>query len=118
MALLLIIGLLAKFADQNYLSEIEEWAKAHQDPLGRLLKLTRPPPHAATFRRVFGDKLDKAGLELILSRHFTHSLSNSQTLPGGGRGRGRGSVIMSIDGKALRSTIPFLPDKPKGKGSI
>lgn len=97
--LLLLLVLLAKFAGWDELEEMAEWAKAHQAPLKALLNLTRPPtPHPVTFSRVLGDKLEVNELEALLAQHFKQGLK--ATVPA------RAEVVVSIDGKTLRGTIP------------
>ncbi len=56
--LLLLLGLLAKFAGWDNFEGVAEWAKAHQNSLRSLPQLNRPPtPHPVTFSRVLGDKV-------------------------------------------------------------
>lgn len=99
LATLALIAVLAKFAGANTLQAIADWAKAHQPELVELLQLPRlATPHAITFSRVFGTKLDRAELESIIGAYFKRQLSTEVPQ--------RGSLSMSIDGKTLRGTIP------------
>jgi predicted transposase YbfD/YdcC len=97
--LLLLLSLLAKLAGQHEIEEIAAWVKAYEPELIMLLNLSYPKmPSAATFRRVFDNKMNVTNLELILCKYFASQL--------GAEIPARGSLTMSIDGKTLRSTIP------------
>jgi predicted transposase YbfD/YdcC len=97
--LLLLLVLLTKFAGWDEFEEIAHWAKAHQAPLKALLNLKRPPtPHPVTFSRVLGAKIEVAQLEELLAKHFKQRLG--ATVPA------RAALVVSIDGKTLRGTIP------------
>lgn len=97
---LALLVLLAKFAGQDNLEEIADWAKAHKLELTQLLDLPRiAMPHPATLSRVLGGKVERSELEKVISDHFKHHLLSGQ-LPT------RGSLTLSIDGKTLRGTIP------------
>jgi predicted transposase YbfD/YdcC len=56
-------------------------------------------PHPSTWSRVFGGAIDIAALELQLGNFFQH-LHRSAEVPA------RGSIILAVDGKTLRGTIP------------
>ncbi len=99
LALLAVLALLAKFAGQNTFEEIAEWTKGHCLELVDFLGLSRPTmPHAVTFSRVLGDKLNVIELEGLIGEYFKGQIGPQ--IPQ------RGSVTLSIDGKTLRGTIP------------
>src|SRR5215210_3113562 len=61
---LALMALLAKFAGEDNFQEIADWARGHQSELAQLLNLPRVrTPHAATFSRVLGDKIECDELE-------------------------------------------------------
>lgn len=102
LSVIALLALLAKFAGQNSIEEIAEWAKGHCCELVQLLGLSRPTmPHSATLSRVLGDKLDCAELEELLREYFTSQLASTSQIPL----PPRGSITISIDGKTLRGTI-------------
>ena len=94
-----LLALLANFAGQNSFEQIAAWAKGHCPELVLLLGLARPRmPHAVTFNRVLGEKVNSVEVENLISEHFKERLS--EQIPA------RGSLTLSIDGKTLRGTIP------------
>jgi predicted transposase YbfD/YdcC len=72
-----------------------EWLQHRMDFLVEQLKLRRASvPHPVTISRVLGQAVDVEQFESLLSDYF-------RSLPGAGR-----SVLISLDGKTIRSTIP------------
>lgn len=96
---LLMIAVLAKLAGYNKLADVAAWAKLRQKLLCPLLGLPRPTlPHATTWSRVFASGLDPLQLDQLCAEFFARQLV--QDTPK------RGSVLLNIDGKTLRGTIP------------
>jgi predicted transposase YbfD/YdcC len=98
LAPLLFIAILAKLMGQNELEAVAHWAKLRTAQLCQLLGLRRQQmPHKTTWGRVL------AGVEVSqlekLSREFFEDAQPSE-IPE------RGSVIINLDGKTLRGTIP------------
>lgn len=97
---LLAIAVLAKLAGQNHIAELTDWAKLRAAQLCPLFGLKRAQmPHLTTWGRVLGDKIDPIQLEAVLDEFFRAQLAQPQQVPP------RGSVIIVIDGKALRGSI-------------
>lgn len=96
---LLFVAVLAKLMGQNQLSAIAHWAKLRQLELSQLLGLKRPSmPHKTTWGRVLADGIVVQQFEAVVRDFFCQLLP--QTIPP------RGSLLLSIDGKTLRGSIP------------
>ncbi len=92
---LLAIAILAKLVGQNQVTELAHWAKLRAAELCQLFGLKRVQmPHAG---RILGDKIDPRQLEAVLDEFFRKQLG--QQIPP------RGSLVVAIDGKALRGSI-------------
>jgi len=99
LAPVLFIALLAKLMGQNQLEAIADWAKLRARELGQLLGLKRPTmPHKTTWGRILGGAVDMATVEALVSEFFAEHLAAE--IPA------RGSLIVNLDGKTLRGTIP------------
>jgi len=96
---LLAIAVLAKMLGQNQVSELAHWAKLRSKELCQLFDLKREQmPHLTTWSRVLGEKIDPVQLETVLGEFFAATLGAA--IPE------RGSLVIGIDGKALRGSIP------------
>jgi len=91
----LVYIVLAKLAGQDRVSGISQWAKHRQAALAEAFGLTRvKAPSVNTYRRVLGDAIDIEEFEQVVRDFF-------RALPHAGH-----SVVIALDGKALRGTIP------------
>ncbi len=88
-----ILATLAKLSGEDQPSGIAQWVRLRHRVLAPLLKLQRLPCHN-TYRRVFADGVAAADLE----KHVSAFLRQ--------RGRTGRSVLIALDGKTLRGTIP------------
>jgi predicted transposase YbfD/YdcC len=94
-ALVVLLVVLAKLCGEDLLFGIAEWVRARKDVLMRALGLSRAEfPCHNTYRRVLGSAVDAAQISTIQVEFLTRK-------PGAGQ-----SVLISIDGKTLRGTIP------------
>jgi len=94
---LLTLAVVAKLAGQSRVEAIADWAKLRAPDLVRLFRLKHATmPHSSTWSRVLGQAVDPGALEQALTSFF-------QTLP---TDAARGSIILAVDGKTLRGTIP------------
>jgi predicted transposase YbfD/YdcC len=102
LAVLLTIATLAKLAEQDSPRAIAEWAQLRAPILADLFALDRPTmPHATTWNRVLGGAVDPQQC----SRLVADFLATAATPPGKRRRR-RGQIVLCLDGKTLRGTIP------------
>lgn len=89
-----ILAVLAKLSGEDHPAGIAQWAQLRQVVLGPLLGLLKRLPCHNTYRRVLGDGMAVTDLD----RHVSAFLQQQQ-------GAGQ-SVLLVIDGKTLRGTIP------------
>lgn len=114
---LLTIAVLGRFAGHTHLAALADWARLRAPALAQLFGLPRSTmPHPATWSRILGHAVDLMTLEAVL-RDFFHDQICTAEVPA------RGSIILAIDGKTLRGTIPagqargvhliaaYLPDR-------
>jgi predicted transposase YbfD/YdcC len=102
LAFLLLIAVLAKMAGQNQIRAIAQWAKLRRCELGHLFGLVNPPmPHSATWSRVLGKAIDPQMFSELVGEFLGKAAQGPGQLPG------RGSVVLALDGKTLRGTIPL-----------
>ena len=95
LATVLVLIVLAKIAGEDHLSGIAEWVKYRVEFLAEALNWVKPrAPHRTTYSRILGHAIDVEAFEELVSQFFA---SQSE--------RGRG-VIVNVDGKTLRGTIP------------
>ncbi len=100
---LLAIAILAKLVGQNQVTELAHWhppvgTQLRTVELCQLFGLKRVQrPHAVTWSRILGDKIDPLQLEAVLDEFCRKQLG--QTSPP------RSSLVVAIDGKALRGSI-------------
>jgi predicted transposase YbfD/YdcC len=100
LAVVLVIAVLAKLADQERTRAVADWARLRQADLCRVFALKRVRmPHPTTWSRIFGAAVDPDELERVVGEFFAEVLA--------GRPRSRGSIVLAIDGKTLRGTIPL-----------
>lgn len=96
LALILLMVILAKLGGEDGPKGMVEWLRHRSEFLVKHLKL-RPGriPHPVTISRVLGMAVDVPQLETLLGEFF-------RSLPGAGK-----SVVVTMDGKTIRSTIPW-----------
>jgi predicted transposase YbfD/YdcC len=94
LATILLFIILAKLGGQDKPSGITEWVAHRQEGILSLLKLPRKcVPHYCTYRRIL-EKMDPELFEQAMGAYQRSCLKAGS------------EVIISIDGKALRGTIP------------
>ena len=94
----LTLAVVAKLAGYTRIEAIADWARLRAADLARLFALPRPTmPHPSTWSRILGDALEPLALEQALTSFF--QTPPRDTPP-------RGSIILAVDGKTLRGTIP------------
>jgi hypothetical protein len=95
LALILTLIVLAKLCGQDRPSGIAEWAQHRAELLTTAFVLKREKmPHHSTYRRILEEVIDVEELEMLVSQFL-------KSRPKAGR-----SVVIVIDGKTLRGTIP------------
>jgi predicted transposase YbfD/YdcC len=91
----LVFVILAKLAGEDHLRGIAQWVQLRKELLAEALGLAKAQaPHATTYSRVLRWAVDIEELEQVVSQFF---LRQPQT--------GR-AVVINLDGKTLRGTIP------------
>jgi predicted transposase YbfD/YdcC len=108
----LVFVVLAKLAGENHLRGIAQWVNLRAALLATFLALAKPQaPHATTYSRILGQAVTVEEFEQVTRGFFAKQ-------PKGGT-----SVVISLDGKTMRGTIPagqsrglhllaaFLPDE-------
>ncbi len=91
---ILIFIVLAKLAGEDRLTEIADWVHHRMEPLAEILQLKPRAPHRTTYSRILGGVVDVQEFEQSVRKFF-------ESQPQAGRG-----VILTLDGKTLRGTIP------------
>jgi predicted transposase YbfD/YdcC len=95
LAVVLTLIVLAKLCGQDRPSGIAEWAQNRTPTLAKALNLKRAKmPHHSTYRRILEEVIDVHELEEMVSQFLK------------GRPKAGRSVVIVIDGKTLRGTIP------------
>jgi predicted transposase YbfD/YdcC len=95
---LLTLAVVAKLAGQSRLEPLAHWARLRATDLAGLFGLQRPTmPHQSTWSRVLGAAVDPDAVEQAL-----HSFFQPPPTPAP-----RASIILAVDGKTLRGTIPL-----------
>jgi len=98
LSVLLALAVLAKLAGQGRLEPLAHWARLRAADLARLFGLKRPQmPHQSTWSRVLGTAVDPRAVEEALRTFF----QPPEAAPA------RASIILAVDGKTLRGTIPL-----------
>ena len=91
----LVFVLLAKLAGEDHLRGIAQWVWLRKERLAEALGLVKvQAPHATTYSRVLRNAVDVEEYERVAQAFLCSQ-------PGAGQ-----SVLISIDGKTLRGTIP------------
>lgn len=97
---LLVVAVLAKLSGHSRLAALADWAHLRARKLAPLFGLTRPTmPHQRTWSRVFGGAVDVDDLEPVVCQCF-RELQHRADVPT------RESIILAVDGKTPRGTIP------------
>lgn len=97
---MLLVALLAKLAGYSRLADIAEWAQLRAADLTALLGLERATmPHPSTWSRLLAHAIDPLALTQQL-RAFFATAYQTNLVPA------RGSLVVAVDGKTLRGTIP------------
>jgi predicted transposase YbfD/YdcC len=95
LALVLLLMILAKLCGEDTPSGIAEWARLRSKRLVKFLQLERETlPCHNTYRRVLSGAVDLVELQQVTRRFLTTGLNQGQ------------SVLVALDGKTLRGTIP------------
>lgn len=98
LAPLLALAVCAKLAGHSRLHAMAQWAQLRAADLAELFGLPRATmPHSSTWSRILGEAVDVDALEQVLGTFFRHQTA---AVPP------RGSIILAVDGKTLRGTIP------------
>lgn len=91
----LVFMVLAKLAGEDHLRGIAQWVRLRKEVLAEALGLAKPQaPHATTYSRVLRQAVDADELEQVVSQFFS------------GQAKAGQSVVLNLDGKTLRGTIP------------
>lgn len=97
---LLTIAVLAKLAGQSRREPMADWARLRATELARRFGLKRVRmPHQSTWSRVLGQVVDSEEGEHLLGQFFGEAQQR-------GTENARGSIVLAVDGKTLRGTIP------------
>ena len=91
----LVFVVLAKLAGEDHLRGIAQWVQLRKEALAEALGLAKPQaPHATTYSRVLRWAVDVDELEQVVSQFFAAQAKAGH------------SVVVNLDGKTLRGTIP------------
>ena len=102
LALILLMVILAKLGGEDGPKGMAEWLRHRSEFLVSHLKLRRTSvPHPVTISRVLGMAVDVLQFETLLGEFF-------RSLPGAGQ-----SILVTMDGKTIRSTIPWGESRGK-----
>lgn len=105
LVVLLVFIFLAKMGQADTPSAIADWVKARQAQMMDLLKLDYPHmPHHSTYRRVFETILDEERFEQLARAYLQQAVGTNQ------------SVVLALDGKRERGTIP--PGQTEGEALL
>ncbi len=97
--LLLTIAVLAKLTGHHQVRAVADWASLRAEELAHLFHFARAAmPHPTTWSRVLGTAVDIAALEHVL-REIVY--------PPTAEVPARASIMVALDGKTLRGTIPL-----------
>lgn len=98
--MLLSVAVLARLCGQTRLEPLAHWAHLRARELAHLFGVARTTmPHQHTWSRILGDAVAIDSLETLLHDFFSEQLTTRE-IPE------RGSVVLAIDGKPVRGTIP------------
>lgn len=91
----LVFVVLSKLSGEDSLRGIAQWVELRKEALAQALCLVKPQaPHATTYSRILKDGVQVEELQQVVSEFFAAQ-------PGAGQ-----SVVISLDGKTIRGTIP------------
>lgn len=100
LAPLLALAIVAKLAGHSRLAALADWAKLRATDLAQRFGLNRATmPHQSTWSRILGQAVEPEALEQALTMFFQPS-PGTDPPP-------RGSIILAVDGKTLRGTMPL-----------
>lgn len=100
LAPLLTLAVCAKLAGHSRIAALAEWARLRATDLAQIFHLPRVTmPHPSTWSRIFAEAVDVQALEHALGQFFQASQATTDV-------PARGSIILAVDGKTLRGTIP------------
>lgn len=92
---ILVCIVLAKLAGEDYLAGIAEWVAKRKKPLREMLHWANPrAAHRTTYSRILGRVIEIAEFEQVVRDYFAKQASAGE------------SVLLNLDGKTLRGTIP------------
>jgi len=91
---ILVFIVLAKLAGEDRLTEIADWVRHRKEALAEALHLKPCAPHRTTYSRILGRGIKVEEFEQSVREFF-------ESQPQAGR-----RVILALDGKTLRGTIP------------
>jgi predicted transposase YbfD/YdcC len=95
LAILLLVIILAKLSGENTPTGISEWAKLRKKELQKFFNYSREiKPGHNTIRRTMSDNLEDDDLQQHTRQYLHHTYGGQQ------------SILVVIDGKTLRGTIP------------
>jgi hypothetical protein len=101
LAPLLALAVCAKLAGLSRIEALADWARLRAPALATLFGLKRMTmPHASTWRRRFGQAIDVQVLAHHLGKFF-RDIHRTAEVPA------RGRIVLAIDGKTVRGTIPL-----------
>lgn len=105
--LVLTVAVLAKLAGHGKLRAVSDWAGLRCQQLCPLIGFERGTmPHPTTWSRIFSKALDPQTLDCVVAQFFEQLCDHSMHKKRKSRG-GRAGLIIAIDGKTLRGTIPL-----------
>lgn len=100
LAPLLTLAVCAKLAGHSRIAALAAWARLRAMDLAKLFHLSRDTmPHPSTWSRIFAEAVDVQVLEYALGQFFQATQTTAEV-------PARGSIILAVDGKTLRGTIP------------
>ncbi len=98
LVLLLRVAVLAKLAGADARDAIADWARLRASELNALFRRQRTTmPHPTTWGRILGQTVDPVALTQVVAAVLAPA---APELPA------RGSILLVLDGKTLRGTIP------------
>lgn len=100
LAVVLTVYSLAKLAGEDKLAGVAAWARLRQTWLADVFQLKRARmPHATTLSRILGQSVTVSELQQVLSDFLQETPQSRQ------------SVVVSVDGKRLRGSVPIGQEK-------
>lgn len=104
LSVVLTVAILAKLAGHSQLRAVAEWSGLRSPQLCSLLGFGRETlPHPTTWGRIFGTALDPCALDQVVGQFFSELCCATIRK----KRRSRGGLVLTIDGKTLRGTIPL-----------